>query len=436
MLEITKQIKETILNKRLDLDATLKELKKASGKYNEVVNYINISVNNDNTIYCWCINYNEVNNKYNYLNGGKADTLPLHEAKNYKKLLLDLINLKSDDFKTEAQKVLKNNFYVKELENNKPSIMLKAKNNCFVSFAIFGSHQKINEINRNDDKKEYSANFLKASNNYWDAKTIRKEAQKVFAVYNKKYAEYIRLQDEAEQKRQNRKNNKINDFMRFNYCDKDFQEAKNIFNFTIYNFSYNSLTDHRFDSCPSACISYNGNKYDPKADNRREVFNYMIDKNGYFILKKKAELYQRAKELKRQRQQEAKEKAHQLWINSPKDEEEKALHRYLTDLQNKIILLSDFNSLLNSDNFSILKKWRELYLNFAKQLNYSNYTDAQEWGDKLNEKIKEFNFYNKAVNKGVFNKIACYHQYDLINDVYVMNNKADQFWREHYINKF
>lgn len=354
----------------------------------------------------------------------------------YANFILDLINSKSDDFKTEAQKVLKNNFYVKELENNKPSTMLKAKNNDFVSFVIFGSYQKINEINIDDEKKEYRADFLKVSNNYWDAKTIRKEALKVYAVYNKKYVEFLKLKDEAEQKRQNRKNNKINDFKRFNYCDKDFKEAKEIYNFTIYNFSYNSLTDHRFDNCEGAYISYNGNKYDPKADNRREVFNYMIDKNGYFILKKKAELYERAKILKAKRQQEAKEKAHQLWINSAHDEQEKTLNRYLTDLQNKIILLSDFNSLLNNDNFSILKKWRELYLNFAKQLLYNNYVDVQEWGEKLNEKIKEFNFYNKAVKNGVFNKIACYHQYDLINGVYVMNNKEDQYWREHYINEF
>ena len=69
---------------------------------------------------------------------------------------------------------------------------------------------------------------------------------------------------------------------------------------------------------------------------------------------------------------------------------------------------------------------------------FTNYKSVSDWQKYFDEKIKELAFYNRAIEKNVFNKIACFHHYELQQDGTYKNVSKDDYFSnpERYIQTF
>ena len=111
---------------------------------------------------------------------------------------------------------------------------------------------------------------------------------------------------------------------------------------------------------------------------------------------------------------------------------------YTHELKRMILDRLTFEKVLQRDTFKELEKLRELYNSFCKQYNYNNYANIDEWESYLNKKIAEYDFYIRAIQKGVFDKVACLHHYEKTDTGEYINISKDTFWRdpERYIQRF
>lgn len=451
-LKINEQIITEILKKGLKLNETIKDLEGLCLNYNEDVNQINIC-KESNVIKVYLINHDDKLSKWDYLNNHDRIILPLHEEKNVKKWVESLIDNLNKKKLLSAQKPL-DGYRVQQLKNNKPLTLLDAKNAnfcCFVAvnWGFFSDGTpRYNEINISIDKKESDSHFLGLYNNCWDAKQVRKEATHIFAIYNKNMSLYRTKKDEKIRKQTQRAENKelLKQEKRYFYNEKDFNRLHSDFNFTCWGVAYafngpdcepisnsfsNGIAQRKY-------ISYKGDKIYHDYKTRKDLFfGLLVDKNGHFKLDKIYQLRKKAEQLKKQRENERREKAQAEWINSDHAHQKTEIDFYLYYLKTQILNRADFDSVLNGGKFEELKKMRELYKKFANLLNFEKFS-AERWEEEKNETIEEYNFYILAIQKGIFDRLACFHHYERTATGYQMKANTDQFWRDssRYIQAF
>lgn len=456
-LIITAQVKNEILKNQLKEKETIQQLKTfcESIPSDTPINWIGISLTKDGkTFYFWAVHHNETTNNYYYLNDDfnnhKGWELNAHKEINIKKILLSLIENsiirnKSDFLKNS--KPLKG-YYIKELENNKPTTLLKAKNKNFVNFVavrLFDSWLKINEIDIDENKTEFSTYLLDISNNCWNAKIVRKEASKIFAIYNNDWQTSQEQRKNNVLKRKARAENKPAPLhKKYYYSDNSFLNGLlNEYNLHIYNgFSHNSLMRHEFDTVATGSyIEYRGIAYpkttEPKT--RQEMFNMLVDKSGYFVLHYRYLLNIRLTQLKYKKEQERKEKAQTEWINSNHTEQTKEIENYLTDLKNSYIKpLLNFDEFLKPYTIKKLDILKGTYKDFKELLNFKEF-NAEKWQNRKKETLDSWEFNKKIINNNLFGVVGCQHMYiKNSSGQYEMTEeyKKDSFWSKNYINIF
>ena len=163
-----------------------------------------------------------------------------------------------------------------------------------------------------------------------------------------------------------------------------------------------------------------------------------FDKNGYFIKPTRDELKKRADAIKKEKAEQRKKQITKEWRNMNHYEHAQQVNPYTHELKKMIVARLDFESVLNCDKFAELKKLRELYNSFMKQYNYNNYENVDEWNKCLDEKIKEYNFYMRAIKKGVLDRVACLHHYQKTQSGEYINIATDAFFKDEkrYIQRF
>lgn len=389
-------------------------------------------------------NYKDMQTKYNNCKGWAIpDGL---KEKNNKKILSNLLDFatRGADFKKSNKP--ENGYFIKEIANNKPLTLLKAKNNDFVCFVVFANYGKINEIDINENKKEYDKNFFEISNNCWDAAKIRKESINIYAVYNKQMAQYKKTCELIAKKRAERTQNRYTtpkETKRYFYNNdsvfNDLLKTENCLHF--YNFSYNSLSDSQYDTVEGGLIvKYEGVEFlrTDKDTTRKEVFNYCVDKSGFCVIFYREKLLKRLETLKAKRAKAREEQERKEWITSDKTELTNKVNNILQDLTLKILGRTSMAELLNDNQFNALKKYRELYKQFEKQLNFENYNNVSEWQKYFDRKMNDFNFYDRAIKKGVLERVACIHHYEKQPNGEYKNVSKDSYFSnpERYIQTF
>ena len=459
-LQLTNQIKEEIIKEGLNLTKTVKQLEEIAATIpsDKAINYCNIETHKEKTAFIWVIHHDPKINKYDYLsdnNGhgnGHAWTVNAHYEKNTKKIINNLIELttKKSNFLKTCKPV--NGYKMEQLPNNKPLTLINAINNNFVSFIcvkhIGGYYLKYNEIGINEEtKKEYAREFFNMSSNCCDARTVRKECDEIFAIYNKQMPQYLEARKQAAEKRNQRANNQPQkEYKKYSYTDKDlFNDLMNYKNcLHFYNgFSHNSLLKHEFDTvAPGSYISYKGKEY-PKTTEpmtRQQFFNMVVDKSGYFVLDYRYNLEQRAEQLKRQREQERREKAQNEWINSDHTEQADEIKRYMQALKiNYILPCLGFDELLKDNSIKKMQILKDTYKELGNLLNFDKFS-AEKWQDKKADILKEWDFNQRVIDNNLFDVIACQHMYEKVGNKYTMKEeyKKDHFWgsSSRYIQEF
>lgn len=407
-----------------------------------------LDVNND---YIWLYvcdkatgNYKDLQIKYNDCKGWAIpDGL---KEKSNKKILLNLLELATNSADFKKTNKPQNGYTIKEIANNKPLTLLNAKDNNFVCFVIFSNYGRIKSIDIDENKRELEKDFFAIDDTCCDAKKIRKEAANIYAVYNKQMAQYKKTCELIAKKRVARTQNRYattREEKRYFYNDdsvfNDLLKSENCLHF--YNFSYNSLTDERYDTVEGGLIvKYGGVEFlrTDKDTTRKEVFNYCVDKSGFCVIFYREKLLRRLETLKAKRAKAREEQERKEWIESDKTELTNKVNNILQDLTIKILGRTSMAELLNDLQFDELKKYRELYKRFEKQLTFTNYKSVSDWQKYFNEKMKEFAFYNRAIEKKVFDKIACFHHYELQEDGTYKNTSKDSYFSnpERYIQTF
>lgn len=416
------------------------------------VNFVEFGGSRDGSCFVWLTNYDKETNKYFYLcekyHEHKAWTIKRYNEKP-QKLLKILIAAKTQNADFKKSQKPKDGYFIKELKNNKPLTLLAAKDKnfvCFVAFKWFFSDgsPRINEIDIDEYKETYKNNFF-GFGGAWDANTARKEAESVYAVYNKQMPQYLDQKKKANEKRLQRANNRPNkQYKKYFYTDEsvfnDLLSYKNDLHF--YNgFSHNSLLKHEFDTVSTGSyIRYKGKDY-PKTTEpmtRQQFFDMVVDKSGYFVLDYRYNLEQRADQLKKEREQERREKARQEWNNLNHAPQVAEINKYLMQLHIEISNRSTFENLLQLDTWEELKQLRELYLQFAYYLEFSRFSSLISWNEKLQEQKEKYLFFMRAINKKVLNKIACFHHYEKQADGSYKNISKDSFFNDasRYIQEF
>lgn len=454
-LIITSQILEEITKHGLNIEKTLQQINsilKELPEEEKDANYINLGGTREN-VFCWLIHHDTTTNNYYYLSDKYNNNKAWQFKRNNetpKKIITNLVNYTAKGKLFKKQGKPQDGYIIKELENNKPLTLLKAKNKslvCFVCFSWFFSDgsPRIDFINIKESKEEYKDNFF-LNNGGWDARRVRIDASNIFAIYNKDFNNYKNYVNECNAKRINRQNNRPLKMLK-RYCYNDTSFLNGLLNdfgwnggkLHLYNgFSHNSLLKHEFDTVESGFyISYKGIDY-PKTTEpttRQNIFNLLVDKSGYFVFGFQHELKERAKTLKAQREREQAEKNHTEWIGSDHTTESAIINSLLKPI---VIMISErlqLEKVLNCETFGELKKLREIYLNLADFFKWERFADFNKWGAKLEETKKENNFYIKAIKNNILSKVACYHHYTETPDGYIMTTK-DNFWRERYLNNF
>lgn len=390
-------------------------------------------------------NYKDMQAKYHDYKGW---TIPNGlKEKNNKKILANLLELATTGADFKKSNKPKDKYFIKEIANNKPLTLLKAKNNNFVCFVVFSDFGKINEIDINEEKKEHDKNFFEISNNYWDAATIRKHAVNIYAVYNKQMPQYKKTCELIAKKRAERtqiKDTTPKETKRYFYNNNsifnDLLKSENCLHF--YNFSYNSLNDEKYDRVDGGLIV----KYCEKeflrtneSTTRKEVFNFCVDKSGYCVIFFRYKLLKRLETLKAKRAKAKEEQERKEWNTSDKTELLKKLQYYVDYISiaiNKRI--ANLESVLDDNLFNELKKYRELLKDFTRLYKFENFSSVSEWLKAFNNYVDNFEFYNRAIIKGLLDKIACKHHYERQQDGSYKNISKDSFWRnpERYAQEF
>lgn len=420
-LLLTAQVKTEILTKGLKLAETCSELKKAFEELNpdQDANYINLFRDKDtDEVSAYFINYD--GDKWHYINDHNPTPTKGHPETDPKKLAFSLVLNACDNIALKKEGKPQNSYIIKLLSNNKPLTLLGAKNKNFVDFLAlnFGffndGTSRINEIDITEEKKCFASNYLYLNRNCWDADEVRKQATHIFAIYNAQKEQSDKAQAEIIRKRTERQQNKTpTGWERYTAEQlKDFNGRRLIDK--LYKNNYNT-----------------GYYYYDVAD---------LDASGYLLRYVRQDLKKRTEQLKRQREQERREKLRLEWITSDHTKQLNEINIYLTSLKNMILSRCDLESVLNSATFEELKTLRELYISFKKQLTFENYKDVEEWQNYKSEKVNKYDFYIKAISRGVFNRLACFHHYEKTQTggYKIKDTEKDPFWRDpnRYIQAF
>lgn len=409
-LILTAQIKNEILTNGLDLEKTTQQLAEICANMDEPVNHIRIDLYADKVapyLYVFPYSVTETETKgtkYFYL----ADKY--HESKGWKvaahladkrELLNNLIDNAIQTHEFKAARKPQSEYIIKKLENNKPLTLLKAKNNNFIVFVVFGKYRAVNELDINDDKKAAAANFFNISNNCaYKAEQRRKDAEEIFAVYNKHMAEYRKSIADDALKREQRKNNKEpKELKKYYYTDQSFlndllgyKTELNIYN----GFSHNSLLKHEFDTVDAGTyIRYMGKDY-PKTTaptTRRDIFNKLVDKSGYFVFDYQYKLQQRAEQLRIKRKKDAEEKRRADFIASDKSEFINNINRVKATNKAAIIKLLNYDFIMKDGALTLLTTLKDNIKDLeemAADLNkYARYEDPSAKIESEILRIKE-----------------------------------------------
>ena len=191
---------------------------------------------------------------------------------------------------------------------------------------------------------------------------------------------------------------------------------------------------HEFDTVAAGSyISFNGKDYPKTTEEmtRQDIFKMLVDKSGYFVFNYRYLLSKRAESLKRQREQERKEKTQAEWIKSDHTEQANEIKRYMTALKvNYILPLLDFSKIMEQYAVITLNILKSVYQDLEKLLNFNEYT-AERWQEIKNNILDNWDFNKKIIDKKLFDAVACQHMYiKASNGQYVMIDKYknDSCW--------
>ena len=256
-------------------------------------------------------------------------------------------------------------------------------------------------------------------------------------------AEYNEKKRIIKEKREQRKKDNLTKLLnnRYFYNDKDYQKFLHDFYYLgkWWNIAQCELSRTEADKIdPNTYIEFKGVKLYHGCTTRPQLYNYLFDKNGLCKIPYIADLKTRVKNLKRQREQEQKERSRQAWQNADHTNQQKEINNLLFEIKKEIESLLTFESVLNDYKRSYIKELAEIYGSMQKQLNFNNYESLQEWEKYKAEKIAKYDFYKLAIAKDV-KKLGCYHQYEKTAIGYKMIDKYynDPFYKTYnYILEF
>lgn len=342
-------------------------------------------------------------------------------------------------------------YVVEQMKNGKPSTLTEAQEKPnFCAFIAVGYWDYANdkiyrayEFTMNG-KKAIGSRFFNDREIYkaytiTQAEELRKE-NPIFAVYHPLKKEMEERAEIIAQKRTQRAENKktLLEEKKYSYTDKSFRELcdnyrRNYYgsyshHLTIYNFSYRSLEDHTADEVLSARITFEGKDYYPKAKTRKEVFDFMVDKSGYFKLPYITALKERASNLKRRREQEERERAKEEWTTKDKSQERQICDNKIAELLQEI---KDETAKAKPDN-RLVDNLADTLKKVVGLLCFNEYNSYKHWESRLAELLEACRFYRSF--KGL--KAGCRHMYKYNAEInrYEMIElyKNDPFWGADY----
>lgn len=228
---------------------------------------------------------------------------------------------------------------------------------------------------------------------------------------------------------------------RYLYTDADYKRFLNDYYYILkwWNIAQCELTRTSADIIKSGSyIEYKGMKIYHNCETRTQIYNYLFDKNGFCKLENIYNLRTRAEELRRKKAQEIAQEKRSQWETSDKSKQKEEVNQYLTYLHIKISELLTFDLIMNCDKFDELKKYREIYKDLRKLLVFENYADFETWEKKKEEKLKNYDFYMRAINKNMLSSVGCPHQYEKTPTGYKMipQYADDNYWGNHYAKEF
>ena len=375
-------IKPTSENVKLILDG-------ANGFDFNLLNSQETNQNDGNCIeiYFWYIR--KTKNNWDYLSN-TAILYKLEEEKNDKKRIANYCE-------AFAFKCLKNinapltGYNVEKLPNNKPLTLLEYQSKK--DFVCFIDGKCLHSFKLNDNKKvvEPVARFGSCM---WANEDSRKNpANGLFAIYNPLIVQVLEARKKHFERQQ--KNNTFDPMKRY----------------------------HSYRLLP---YSVRANSKDP------------FDRNGYFLAWYRQQLQDKAKPIIQANKQKKKDNLRAEWIASNHEQQAIKVNAYLKVLKDLIISFSSFDKIIVKNNLDILEQLTDLYRRFEKQTHFENYQDINEWSEYLTKKEKEYFFYLTAIKRKVFNKLACFHQYEKTPTGYKMKASEGSYWRniERYVQEF
>ena len=164
-----------------------------------------------------------------------------------------------------------------------------------------------------------------------------------------------------------------------------------------------------------------------------------LDKSGYLLRYVRQDLKARAEQVRREKAQKERERKEADWIASDKTKYLEELKPYIKTLKGELLKRLTLESVLDSKTYKELDKIRDLLKDFNALMKAENWRNFERWESEKTQTIQEYDFYIMAINRGVLNKIACFHHYEKTATGYkIKDTEKDPFWRdpERYIQAF
>lgn len=440
---LTEQIKREIASAGLNLEATLSQIEKIAESFandDKVINYINIRViAGGRDCFVWLVHRDNNNNYYYFgdkYNRCKAWQITAKKEnnilKNIKILIDSSVEIAKKDFLKENKFL--SGYKLEIVKNNRPSTLKKYINDDLVTFLSISRkyYHKINTFLMSDDGGIVENTYFNVFNNY-NYERARIEADQIIAIYHPDFKKYKEDCEIIAKKREERKTLKkfLKSFNRYEYNDVDFKKINSNFAIYLMNFSYNSLNDARYDDIDGEVVAkINGEEYSIKGSTRREIWDQIVDKSGYFTLFYRDKLQKRADLLRKERQEIKAKKLQEEREKSDKKEYLIIINNYIDDVKKYISDFLNLEKLYNLTAVDTLKKLVEIWHDFQYLTIFERFQNFARWEFKKGEFVNRWEFYKKALSKDVINKIAPRHMYSKKGDLYVMDSiyKNDSFW--------
>lgn len=417
-------MREEILLNGLQLEPTVTAIKEIASK-NDIdikqVNYINISVYNDNTACVWLINYDKkrTSDQWHYFNNNKGFEMPIFKETNIN-YLKNIFNLNKarlgENYKTA------NGYYFIKLANNKPSLLdlYKSTNEtdfiCFIAWDGY-NFKTFTRLDNADHNFEYCyMRSLGYTFNKTEASKTRKNALEIYALHCTNLIEneiiYSRHYD-----RQRAQQDNAQKIFFTRYKIKDiFGYSKNGLSLSYYGGDYRA---YGFNAFQGARI--NGyNLVFPREimqDHEKQkefIIKNAFDKSGYFVLDRREKLREKADKIKR-------EKALNEWHAKDKTQYIKKINNYLLYLVNrfdKVLSLIRWSKVFLLHHLSEIKDLFNTLTRIKENITNEKYNSQQDLERTLNSYIAKIDMELLLTNdKNINNeKLGSYSDYEIIDN--------------------